>query len=104
MLALLVNGVRPVEIVTRLGFSRHRYYQLRDGIYSKTGLYDVAALTAWAKEYALDEILPPETGETRPLPGTPKPRYKQRIKLGRMRGTVTKRRKTRWARRFRFTG
>lgn len=95
MLALLVNGVRPVEIVTRLGFSRHRYYQLRDSLYAKTGLQDVAALTEWAKENALDELLAPETGETRPGPGTPKPRYKQRIKLGRMRGTGTAKRSTR---------
>ena len=95
MLALLVNGVRPANIVTRLGFSRHRFYQLRNGIYSKTGMCDLAALTAWAKENALDELLEPEIGETRPLPGKPKPRYKQRIKLGRMQGTATPKRSTR---------
>jgi DNA-binding CsgD family transcriptional regulator len=95
VLALLVHGVRPVEIVARLGFKRQRVYELLKGIYSKTGMREVAELAEWAKENALDELLLPESGETRPGPGTPKPRYKQRIKLGRTRGTGTKRRETR---------
>jgi len=94
VLALLVSGVRPVEIVARLGFKRQRVYELLKGIYSKTGMRDVAALTAWAKEHALDELLEAETGDTRPCPGRPRPRH-PRIKLGRMRGTKTTRRKTR---------
>jgi len=97
VLALLVNGVRPVEIVARLGFKRQRVYELLKGIYSKTGMRDVAALTKWANQHALDAILEPETGETRPSPGVPRPRH-PRIKLGRMRGTKTIRRETRWPR------
>jgi len=94
VLALLVNGVRPVEIVARLGFKRQRVYELVKGVYTKTGMRDVAALTEWAKEHALDELLGPETAAERPYPGMPKPRQK-RIKQGRMRGTKTKRRETR---------
>ena len=94
MLALLVNGVRPVEIVARLGFKRQRVYELLKGIYSKAGTREVAELAEWAKEHALDEPLPAETSETRPYPGTPAPRQK-RVKLRRMRGTATTRRETR---------
>jgi len=95
VLALLVNGVRPVEIVARLGFKRQRVYELLKGIYSKAGTREVAELAEWAKEHALEELLEPETGGTRPVPGPPKPRH-ARIKLGRMRGTKTTRRETRW--------
>ncbi len=99
MLALIVNGVRPVEIVARLGFKRQRVYELLKGIYSKTGMRDIAALKEWANEHALDELLEPETSETRPRPGMPKARRHPWIKLGRMRGTKTTRRGTRWPRR-----
>jgi DNA-binding CsgD family transcriptional regulator len=84
IIAMRSNGVKPGEIARRLGFGRQQSYNVLRDIYRKVGFNDVALLTRWAIEHGLDETLEPETSETRPYPGKPKPRY-QRIKLGRIR-------------------
>jgi hypothetical protein len=55
----------------------------------KTGMSEVGDLAVWAKEHGVDELVAPETGETRPRPGMPQPRY-QWIKLGRIRRYMEK--------------
>jgi len=77
IIALRTNGVKPGEIARRLGFGRQQSYNLLRDIYAKVGFSDVALLTRWAIEHGLDEILPPETSETRPRPGKPVPRRKR---------------------------
>ena len=81
VIALRTNGVRPAEIARRLGFKVQQAYDLTHDVYLKTGFRNVTQLAAWAKASGLDEILEPETSETRPRPGKPAPRKRTRYPL-----------------------
>src|ERR1700682_4206026 len=79
------HGVKTPEIARRLGVTPQRAYDILWRIYRKAGLNDVALLTRWAIENAMDEPLGPEKPEERPMPGMPKPRGNEPIRLGRLR-------------------
>jgi len=81
VIALRANGFKPREIARRLGFQVQQAYDLTHDVYRKTGFHTLAQLTAWAKEHGLDELLPPETSETRPRPGMPGRRQRTRWPL-----------------------
>ena len=83
MIQLRTSGVGIAEIAKRLGITKQSTYDSMKVIYRKSGIHDLALLTAWAVENGLDEPLPVETEETREVP-RPKV-FKQRIRLGRLR-------------------
>jgi DNA-binding CsgD family transcriptional regulator len=83
MIDLRTHGVKTPEIARRLGMRRTTAYDLMWRIYLKVGVDDVALLTRWAIEHAMDEPLAPERPEDIPKP-EPKV-FKKRIKLNRIR-------------------
>jgi DNA-binding CsgD family transcriptional regulator len=85
VIELRTNGVKTPEIARRMGVPRATAYTWLWSIYRKAGVNDVALLTRWAIENAMDVTLGPERPEERPVPGMPKKRGKQRIRMGRVR-------------------
>jgi len=79
------HGVKVPEIGRKLGVKRHEAYNIIWRIYRKVGVDDVALLTRWAIENGMDEPLGPEKPEERPMPGMPKLRGNEPIRLGRIR-------------------
>lgn len=74
VIALRSQGVKARQISKQLGISYDVVHNHLSRIYRKLGINDVALLTRWAMQNALDEILPPETAETQP---EPKPRIRR---------------------------
>lgn len=88
VIALRTNGVKTPDIAKQMGITRKLAYQYLWRIYVKVGVDDVALLTRWAMANGLDELLGPETEETKEI--VPPKVYKQRIKLGRLRRAAYK--------------
>jgi len=99
IIAWRTNGIKPPQIGKLLGISSRGAHDALWRIYRKIGAHDVALLTRWAIENALDVPLGPETWEERPHPGKPVPRKRVRLKTGlikRMKLPLTGGRMPRW--------
>ncbi len=76
-IALRTHGAQTPEIALKLGVTKRRVRYLLAAVYRKAGVNYLCLLTRWAMTNGLDEPLPPETHETRPHRGTPKPQIRQ---------------------------
>jgi DNA-binding CsgD family transcriptional regulator len=56
VIALRVNGVKPDQIATLLGFKRRKVNDIVSNVYRKTGVNSVVKLTLWAIENGLDQV------------------------------------------------
>ena len=81
---LRTNGIGPKAIARMLGISRGAVAHRLSSVYKKAGFNDVALLTRWAIQHALDEPVEPDTPETAPVK-VAKKRGREKIKLGRIR-------------------
>jgi DNA-binding CsgD family transcriptional regulator len=77
VIALRTNGIKPAQIAVQLGCHYNTVLNALRRVYDRVGFTDLPLLTRWAMEHGLDEMLGPETSETRPLPGKPEPRRKR---------------------------
>ena len=68
IIRLRVSGLKAPEIADLKGWKRTTTYRALTTVMSKLGFTDIAQLTRWAIENALDEALPPEDPADVPAP------------------------------------